>query len=67
MKKYNILSIDGGGMKGISSAIVLMELEKKIAEYSKRPDARLSDYFDIIAGLLLCPGIDGKANIVMLN
>ncbi len=70
MKKYNILSIDGGGMKGISSAIVLMELEKKIAEYSNRPDARLSDYFEliagtstgaIIAGLLLCPDADGKS------
>lgn len=48
MKK--ILSIDGGGMKGIVSAVVLRDLERKLREYSKNPDARLADYMDLIAG-----------------
>ena len=45
-----ILSIDGGGMKGIVSAVFLDNLERHIKEYSKNPNARIGDYFDLIAG-----------------
>lgn len=64
-----ILTIDGGGMKGIISAIVLMRLEKYLRQYSKNDEAVLTDYFDIVAGtstgsiltaLLLCPDKIGK-------
>lgn len=41
MKK--ILSIDGGGMKGLFSATLLAEIEKKA-------NVRICDYFDLIAG-----------------
>jgi uncharacterized protein len=59
-----VLSIDGGGMKGIVSALVLIELEDMIKKYSRTDKIYLVDYFDLIAGtstgsilaaLLLCP------------
>lgn len=65
MSKTNILCIDGGGIKGIVSAIVLVRLEELIQQYSRDKNATLSDYFDLFAGtstgaimttLYLCPG-----------
>ena len=65
----NILSIDGGGMKGIVASIVLMKLEKYLKAYSKNENAAISDYFDLVAGtstgsiltaLLLCPDEHGR-------
>ena len=50
MSKFNILSIDGGGMKGVISAIVIEELEKIIQELSKNKEASITDYFDMVAG-----------------
>lgn len=59
-----VLSIDGGGMKGIVSAMVLIELEERIKSITGQSKVYLSDYFDLIAGtstgsilaaLLLCP------------
>ena len=58
-KKIRILSIDGGGIKGILPGTILQELERKLQEKTGNPDARLSDYFDFMAGtstggLLVC-------------
>ena len=70
MQNFNILSIDGGGVKGIISSIVLRDLEQYIQTYSHNPSANLSDYFNLIAGtstgsilsgLYLCPSKNGKA------
>lgn len=47
-KFVRILSIDGGGIRGIIPGQVLVALESKIK--AKKPDARIADYFDIIAG-----------------
>ena len=67
-KKICILSIDGGGIRGIIPAKILVRLEKLLQEYSRNPQARISDYFDLIAGtstgsiltgLYLCPS-DGE-------
>ncbi|KAH9316395.1 hypothetical protein KI387_025022, partial [Taxus chinensis] len=44
-----ILSIDGGGVRGIIPATVLEFLEEKLQELDG-PDVRLADYFDVIAG-----------------
>ncbi|KAI3760916.1 hypothetical protein L1987_51318 [Smallanthus sonchifolius] len=44
-----ILSIDGGGVRGIVPATVLTFLESKIQEIDG-PNSRLADYFDVIAG-----------------
>ncbi|KAB1220377.1 Patatin-like protein 2 [Morella rubra] len=44
-----ILSIDGGGVRGIIPATVLAFLESQLQELDGE-DARLADYFDVIAG-----------------
>ncbi len=49
-KRFRILSIDGGGIRGILSGQLLVALEKKIQRISGDPSARLADYFDMIAG-----------------
>ncbi|KAH9566754.1 hypothetical protein CY35_04G145400 [Sphagnum magellanicum] len=48
-KRLTILSIDGGGVRGIIPAVQLTELEKKLQELDG-PDSRLVDYFDLVAG-----------------
>jgi len=59
-----ILSIDGGGIRGIIPGMILVALEEKIQRATKNPNARLIDYFDFFAGtstggillsILLCP------------
>ncbi|HEY9297975.1 MAG TPA: patatin-like phospholipase family protein, partial [Phormidium sp.] len=65
MSKYTrILSIDGGGIRGIIPGQVLVTLEEKIKNRTGNPDARIADYFDLIAGtstggiltcIYLCP------------
>ncbi|RYG09764.1 MAG: patatin [Chitinophagaceae bacterium] len=65
MKK--ILSIDGGGIRGIIPGMFLVALEEKLKKESRNPDAAIVDYFDFFAGtstggiltsLLLCPSKD---------
>ena len=46
-KKFRILSLDGGGIRGVASAYMLKEIEK-ILEENKQPPIR--EYFDMIAG-----------------
>ena len=61
---FRILSIDGGGMRGILSGQLLVALEKKLQQKTGNSMARIADYFDMIAGnstggilacLYLCP------------
>lgn len=42
-KTFKILSIDGGGIKGLYSATILKEFEEKF-------DCHISDYFDMLCG-----------------
>ena len=54
-----ILSIDGGGVRGIIPAQVLVRLERKIRRKSGDAGARIADCFDMLAGtstggLLVC-------------
>jgi len=44
-----ILSIDGGGVRGIIPGVVLSYLESQLQELDG-PDARLADYFDVVSG-----------------
>jgi patatin-like phospholipase/acyl hydrolase len=41
-----LLAIDGGGIRGVLSLMVLAKIESMLIEESKRPDYRLADYFD---------------------
>lgn len=50
MKKYKILSIDGGGIRGILPAVILQEMERRLRERTSNENERISDYFDMIAG-----------------
>jgi uncharacterized protein len=48
--KLRILSIDGGGIRGILPAQILAGLEAIIRKETDDPKARVVDYFDMIAG-----------------
>ncbi|XP_031101568.1 patatin-like protein 1 isoform X1 [Ipomoea triloba] len=48
-KLYTVLSIDGGGIRGIIPATILEFLESQLQEVDGE-DARIADYFDVIAG-----------------
>lgn len=59
-----ILSIDGGGVRGIIAGQVIVALEQKLKNQTGDQDARIADYFDLIAGtstggiltcIYLCP------------
>jgi patatin-like phospholipase/acyl hydrolase len=45
-----ILSIDGGGIRGIAAGQIMISLERKLQQKSGNTDARLADYFDMFAG-----------------
>ncbi|ONM03704.1 Patatin-like protein 2 [Zea mays] len=66
VKLVTVLSIDGGGVRGIIPATILAFLEEKLQELDG-PDARIADYFDVVAGtstggllaaMLTAPGQD---------
>ncbi|KAD4888133.1 hypothetical protein E3N88_20206 [Mikania micrantha] len=45
-----ILSIDGGGIRGIIPAVILDYLESELKRISENDKASLAEYFDVIAG-----------------
>ena len=49
-KKVSILSIDGGGIRGIIPAVILNYIEEKLQKKTGNPNVTLADYFDLIAG-----------------
>lgn len=58
MKKIRILSIDGGGIRGIIPGTILTYLEHQLREKTGDKKAHLGDYFDFFTGTstgaLLC-------------
>ncbi|XP_051140456.1 patatin-like protein 2 isoform X3 [Andrographis paniculata] len=67
-KVVTVLSIDGGGIRGIIPGVLLAKLEAQLQELDG-PEARLADYFDVIAGtstgglisiMLAAPGEDNR-------
>ena len=49
-KISRILSIDGGGIRGIIPGQILVVLEDKLKAKTGNENARIADYFDLIAG-----------------
>src|SRR5258708_14321945 len=45
-----LLAIDGGGICGVLSLQIFAKIEDLLINESKRPDYRLADYFDYVAG-----------------
>ncbi len=71
-----VLTIDGGGMRGIIPATILVYLELKIQQISKKSTAKIIDYIDFIAGTstgsitgaaMIVPNEKGKARYSMNN
>lgn len=67
--KISVLSIDGGGVRGIIPAVILQYIEEKIIEISNNSSARISDYIDFSAGtstgsvissMIMLPDDDGR-------
>src|SRR5690349_15308734 len=46
---FRILSVDGGGIRGLISALVIDEIERQLAAEAG-PEARVADYFHLFAG-----------------
>lgn len=68
-KKIRILSLDGGGIRGIITCVILKYIEEQLQKLDN-PNAKIGDYFDLVAGsstgglitaLLLFPDNSGKA------
>jgi len=68
-EKFRILSIDGGGIRGIIPAQVLVSVEELLRKKTGNNDVRIAEHFDLIAGtstggiltcIHLCPGLDGE-------
>ena len=49
-KSFRILSIDGGGVRGMLPAMIVAEIERRIRMATRKVDSYISDYFDLIAG-----------------
>jgi len=49
-RKVRILSIDGGGIRGILPGVILEYIEAQLVQRTQNENARISDYFDFIAG-----------------
>lgn len=48
--RFRILSFDGGGIRGLISALTAAELERRVKERVGDEGARLADYFHLLAG-----------------
>lgn len=49
-KLTRVLSIDGGGIRGVLPGQIMVAIEKQIQKKTNNPEARLADYFDLMAG-----------------
>lgn len=68
-KKIRILSLDGGGIRGIITCVILKYIEEQLQKLDNH-EAKIGDYFDLIAGsstggliasVLLTPDANGNA------
>lgn len=68
-KKIRILSLDGGGIRGIITCVILKYIEEQLQKLDN-PSAKIGDYFDLVAGtstggilasILLLPDSNKKA------
>lgn len=48
-KKIRLLSLDGGGIRGIITCVILKYIEEELQKID-HPNAKIGDYFDLVAG-----------------
>lgn len=69
MSKIRILSLDGGGIRGIIPATILSYIEDELKQKTANPEASIGNYFDFITGtstggilalIYLCPDENGR-------
>jgi len=48
--KIRVLAIDGGGIRGVIPARILIHVEEILQEISRNKQAKISDFFDLVAG-----------------
>jgi len=48
--KATILSIDGGGIRGVIAAVILDYIERRLQALTEDANATLADFFDLVAG-----------------
>ncbi len=48
--RKRILTIDGGGVRGIVAIAFLKEMERELRQHTAKPDLVLADVFDMVAG-----------------
>ncbi len=72
LKRTRILSIDGGGIRGIIPGMVLIDLEKRLQKKTNDSALRLADCFEFVAGTstggilacgVLAPGTDDRPRL----
>ncbi|EAY28636.1 patatin-like phospholipase family protein [Microscilla marina] len=49
-KLTRVLSIDGGGIRGVLPGQIMVAIEQQLQKKTNNPEARLADYFDLMAG-----------------
>ncbi len=49
-RKIRLLSLDGGGIRGVLSGQIIVRIENLLKEITNDPTTRIGDYFDIISG-----------------
>ena|ERR1700761_6104368 len=47
--KINVLALDGGGVRGLSEILILIEIQERLVKAGK-PDERITDHFHLIGG-----------------
>jgi patatin-like phospholipase/acyl hydrolase len=74
--KVRILSLDGGGIRGIIPATIMVEIESRLQQRTNNPDARIADFVDLVAGtstggiltgIYLCPGDNGRPKFTAIE
>ena len=49
-KNYNVLSLDGGGVRGLITLKILANIEERLSKEKNRPDYKLTEDIDCIVG-----------------
>lgn len=49
-KRYVVLSLDGGGVRGLMTVRILVDIENKLRKALNKPDFKITDIVDCVIG-----------------